>query len=421
MGQKIANLLREWREERHLSLGGLALRAGVNKSTLSRWEAGIRQPGIHELEAVLDALDITPRQRAQALSRIEAPRAIQRLRRMAENAPPVSGDLLRAMRLRQGLTQEAVAAQAGVRQSTLARWERGEEWPSVERLHTLCYLLDAQEAELVALTRGPWLTGKNDRVSLEELIDEFFELVFQPYQDALKDFRFLSLEARLWTKSAQEEAVRPWLSDLYARHIMFLMERNRMREAQSYAQRIKQNEAMLSEPPRRWSPVVNALARVATFAGRRPDPKKGLQILFDAQHLSMSPEDRAWAMSEIAEYIALAGGMESALALSRKACQVAEQETPPIEVWHRKRNMVLLLIQAGRAEEALPLIPADDVTDFPPILIYEALLWTETLLALGRVPEAYDWLQRAYAEIEAMGLFSLRCIADALSQRLPVA
>ena len=49
----------------------------------------------------------------------------------------LSGQLLREARRRAGLTQKAVAARAGVSQPTVARVERGELTPSLERLIAL--------------------------------------------------------------------------------------------------------------------------------------------------------------------------------------------------------------------------------------------------------------------------------------------
>src|SRR5207248_1096237 len=61
-------LLWEWRHRRGLSLGQLARAAGVHKATLSRWEAGARQPRVPELEAALRALDVSATEAALAFA-----------------------------------------------------------------------------------------------------------------------------------------------------------------------------------------------------------------------------------------------------------------------------------------------------------------------------------------------------------------
>jgi transcriptional regulator with XRE-family HTH domain len=46
----------------------------------------------------------------------------------------VSGDLIREARLRSGLTQAELGKKIGKPQSVIARWERGDVTPSLERL-----------------------------------------------------------------------------------------------------------------------------------------------------------------------------------------------------------------------------------------------------------------------------------------------
>jgi transcriptional regulator with XRE-family HTH domain len=46
----------------------------------------------------------------------------------------ISGDLIKEARLRAGLTQAELGAAIGQPQSVIARWERGEVLPSLERL-----------------------------------------------------------------------------------------------------------------------------------------------------------------------------------------------------------------------------------------------------------------------------------------------
>jgi transcriptional regulator with XRE-family HTH domain len=111
LARQIGVFIRELRRARQISLGRLAERAAVAKSTLSRWEAGVFQPRLPELEAVLAALQASPVQREQAIARVQAPRAVEQLRRdwaqsselLGEDpdAFPAGGDLLRAMRRRQ--------------------------------------------------------------------------------------------------------------------------------------------------------------------------------------------------------------------------------------------------------------------------------------------------------------------------------
>ena len=60
MAELVGTLLWEMRTAANLTLGKLAQQTGVSKAALSRWEAGLRQPRVSELEAVLDVLNASP-------------------------------------------------------------------------------------------------------------------------------------------------------------------------------------------------------------------------------------------------------------------------------------------------------------------------------------------------------------------------
>jgi transcriptional regulator with XRE-family HTH domain len=78
----------------------------------------------------------------------------------------LSADLLRAARLRSGLTQRDLAKRAGRPQSSVARWESGSMQPSFE---TLRGLLRACGFDL-------WCLLVNDDDSYVEFIDRMLEL-----------------------------------------------------------------------------------------------------------------------------------------------------------------------------------------------------------------------------------------------------
>jgi Zn-dependent peptidase ImmA (M78 family)/DNA-binding XRE family transcriptional regulator len=54
----LASRLRDARNEAELSQGELAQRLGVSQAAVSSWEAGTRQPGVDDLYAIADQLDI---------------------------------------------------------------------------------------------------------------------------------------------------------------------------------------------------------------------------------------------------------------------------------------------------------------------------------------------------------------------------
>src|SRR5437899_3171633 len=109
MNLHVGELLKAWRKQKKVTRKHLSLESGISLATVKRWETGQTQPRLAELEAVLSALHVSSAQRQEALALVNAPRAVQRLREMTGTGPPLRGDLLRAMRVRQGWTQQETA------------------------------------------------------------------------------------------------------------------------------------------------------------------------------------------------------------------------------------------------------------------------------------------------------------------------
>ena len=63
--------------------------------------------------------------------------------------PKRFGERLKALRERRGLTQEALAAKAGVARAYVARLEIGRHDPSLSRLHALARALGVKVSKLV--------------------------------------------------------------------------------------------------------------------------------------------------------------------------------------------------------------------------------------------------------------------------------
>ncbi len=117
-----------------MTMAQTAERAGLHRTTLHRWEKGQAQPRLSELAALLSALEVSEPQKRSALSLMDAPRAarmvwqevMQIAAQTGVSAMPHGGDLLRAIRMRQGLSLEEAARPVGVTGGTLRRWEKIE-------------------------------------------------------------------------------------------------------------------------------------------------------------------------------------------------------------------------------------------------------------------------------------------------------
>lgn len=168
----VAELLREWRLERGMSQGAVALKAGLSRAALSRWESGKRRPRPFELRAVLDALRVPPAGRAplflllgygEALTDLAGGAAAPPDEQTPEEEAVTEADLVRSaadalpgrrlisLRLRRGWTQGDLAAKMGVAQGTVSKWEKSADWPDDARLERLCELLGAGPADASAL------------------------------------------------------------------------------------------------------------------------------------------------------------------------------------------------------------------------------------------------------------------------------
>ena len=68
--------------------------------------------------------------------------------------------MLRVLRMRRQWTQAETARAANLPQSVIVKWERGDDWPTLERLHTLCFVLGATPEETAILSRGRCLPSQ---------------------------------------------------------------------------------------------------------------------------------------------------------------------------------------------------------------------------------------------------------------------
>ncbi|MBC8137678.1 MAG: transcriptional regulator [Fibrella sp.] len=437
-------LLKQWRAERGFSLGTLAVRAGLSKSTLSRWEAGLRQPSMPELEAILAALTVTPSQRRDALAGIRAPRAVQTLRgsNSGDTMPPIAGDLLKALRRRSGRTLDEAARAVGVAHSTLLRWERGESHPSTEHLHALCHALGAHALEVSALTAGgTWLglEGIGETLAVANPADRVAQLARQldrisyhrkwnAETNALRDLGFLALEAALHSlahRGSADNTVLHLLSHTYARHSQYLSEHARWQEAaESAARSLKTITPLFADGKEQanlartaWPVAAMIAVRAAvelkkTGAARRTAAHHGARALTRwLEYAPGRPGYHGWLLSDIAQYKASCGDFDAALERGREACRSVESDPIIVEdeIVLRRRDQAALLTQADRSDEALALLQTVTYWQGQPIhRASEDLIWAEALWKTGDKNEAERRFHSAQATVEHNKLDSLR-------------
>ena len=195
----LGSRLREARKIRGQSLSAVARAAGIARSTLVRWESGKTLPRTLELESVLNVLDVAGAQRQPFFDAIPCTRFVTY--QADSGVLHQSGSphqLLRAMRLRQGMSQQEVSAHLGVSNAAVSQWERGESWPSSDHLHSLCFFLAAAPEEVMALSRGPARLGMRTDLSVESFSDHVLggkRPLLRSTPNPLLDLEAISLES----------------------------------------------------------------------------------------------------------------------------------------------------------------------------------------------------------------------------------
>jgi transcriptional regulator with XRE-family HTH domain len=388
--------LLQLRQARGISPTQLAARSHVSRSTLYNWESGQRLPRLQELEAVLRALDATAAQAQSALTLLQAPRAQKRLQEM-EKLPismPNGGDLLRALRLRRGWTQGQAAAAVQVSQPTLARWERGDAWPGQEILLKLCFCLGARQAEITALTPGPYSLSGNglrgeEKVTVESLEASLSGLEAQlkdPEYYPLGDMFYLNLEAQAITLARKTLQAQILLARIMMEHAGYLGQRCQPAEAGRVAEKAV---ALLPRQGEQW----NAL-RVSGDMYRavwKYPIREHSRILSHWLGRALDTRHRSWVMGQIASSIMEQGDGETALEIKREIMALAKRAGDAASYQRQLNSYAETLVQVGRGAEATDMIVTDMLS--LPGRVRMKLAITEANLAAGNRSKAHDSLQ----------------------------
>lgn len=424
----LGSLLKELRTSRHLTQVQAAEAAGLSRYTLLRWEQGSQQPRVPELNAILNSLQASPEQRIRALSLIQAPRAIGALRSEQQTLSdkdnsetawvftPETGDLLRTMRLRRGMTQEYAAAQMGVRRFSVTRWETGDRIPSRQHLNALLDLLGARSEERHALTTGVLLpselTARTEKSfdALKVYSHHLYWDTSNSHGEALKDLEYLRLERAFANLVPYYAEARNYLIYAYCLHANWLVNKRRYKEAGRYADRVLEaaHSEMIFEGDLNRSILISAQCTVQNNSSGLLRPERGIEILQDWLPLVNAPVYAAWMLSDMAIYMVQAGRISAGLEMSARSCQVVLRDESLMEWRLRRVDRAELLLQTGQssdAEAALNLL-STEVAEGPGLRLREALCWSKGLLQTGEVSEAQKWLKHAQEEVQNNNLDS---------------
>lgn len=342
--------LQLWRLRHGLSLGGLALRSGVHKSTLSRWERDLQQPQVQEFTLLLSALNISDPERMACWRHFDTPRAA--LYRKDDTAALRSlggGELLRALRLRAGIRQDDAARSVGVTRALLSRWERGERWPDSDKLQTLCYTLGASVDEMLYLTARGFVEAPSLPLQRTDVINMHYQLAYGSTTPQTPLFAWC-LAARLGEinsknlPQAQADQAAVWGTLSYDMGLL----RGDLPIAAQYAQQT----AGLMRASKRWlgTSQLQGILTLAAVERLRTGPLNAAHYLESWLDQILLGFVRAWLLSQQAGYLLEAGETDTALTLSRRAVQEAQGTG---EERFRRRDFARHLIAAGQYSRAL--------------------------------------------------------------------
>ena len=195
----LGSRLRERRKQTGQNISAIARDAGIARSTIVRWESGRSLPRTVELDSVLTAMGVSKEDRQPFFDSVPCTRFVTyQSDTLTSNQSGSPHQLLRAMRTRQQMAQEDIAAHLGVTKAAVSQWERGEAWPSNEHLHTFCYLVGAAPEEVLALSRGPARLGPGTYSSLESFqqhLDNGSRPLLRSTPNPLLDLEAISLES----------------------------------------------------------------------------------------------------------------------------------------------------------------------------------------------------------------------------------
>jgi transcriptional regulator with XRE-family HTH domain len=400
--QQFSIHIKHLRENRQWTLGKAALVSGISKSTLHTWESGRYTPRAPELKQYLEKLEPSPNEKIRLLKLLDAPRAMILLGVDRADRPPLSGDILRGLRLRQGKTQAEVALHLGVHQATLAKWEQSEDWPSSERLHSLCFYLGTTPEEAEAILSGVFLPEQTEGLATGDAIESIKAKLDAFEGDrylSTSDLWFLSLESQVWWLARQSEAARELQHSIWFLHANYLINAHRWEEGSVYLQRVF-GETERSKLPISRSQQSAFIIQAKIIAlkdrndiNRLTKAEKAMRLLSKSESLMIDTECQAWYWMELASYMAVILRKEEALECSNRSNAIPHEDGKRLEGTEAKLATAAVALQTGKWNQAHTLL--DEIV---PLHVSEELsmlvIRTEIFLGTKEYDEAHAALQQ---------------------------
>jgi transcriptional regulator with XRE-family HTH domain len=373
-------------------------------------------------------LHASPEQRYEAFILLDEPRALTAIKQLVgapeelDEGMPTTGDLWRALRLRRGLEARQVARHLGVSASTVSRWEASLEMVPRERCDELLDLLGAHPDERFVLRgqRVILMPPLQERLrSVTECRDCLMDLqeAIERREVPLGDLQFRTLEAILWPLACGDPSALETYLFALVNHAQYLLWEGRVPEMYAVCRRAFPIARRAT--PGQW--IHGHLAeQYAFYLMQRPgkkEPMEAVRILQEMMPVAETHRQEAGFYRDMADYMIYARRFEDAQELIKRSRRCAERHNGLDALRMADIVEARVLVRSKRPAEALKLL-VEDNEEAPNLRVFELLLRAEACLDLDETHDAYFWLDRFYAHIEAHGIEYQRVQGDRLSTRL---
>jgi transcriptional regulator with XRE-family HTH domain len=384
---------------------------------------------------VLNVLRVSESQRVVALESIPRIRGLSASSQALHTTAIGPNALIRAMRLRRGMTQRDLAQILGISQSAICQWEQGFAWPDGAHLSALLYALAAQPEEGFALSSFPdnmAMTGLESLDSVALGLKQLLRPTAYGGGNDLLDLQALALNEsanRLAYNEVCPGAAHELKGEIEAAYAQTLVLHGRLREALRACDRSLATPRPGHQP--RYVYRATIIRADAVIKGAPGSVKSAITDLIRLADTITSPRCfwqysyRSWIASTIADGYAKLDRAALALQYFGEAQRFSMEHEPhslELERWNAKLLNVLGLHHQALevAERALEQEPINEMDRLRRPAV--RLEWVRAAVRVGLMSPASVQLEVSRKEISEMNVsylvpfvFELQSSLDQLS------
>ena len=434
----LGNRLRALRKAKRFTQAKLAERAQISERSIVYWETDRHRPRRHELQLLLDTLEVPLPDQAQLLLALSQsyrkdpmPQG-KALPQTLSNTPlPGVGDLLRALRVRRGVSREKAAQTLGVAVTTWWRWENHRTAIPLATLPRIQTFLQASAGERQALESRMALPLDDSPVSLLQARE--WPLLFARGRTAdgaeTVDLDAFALQRKLWLLHMTHPEARTLFARVSLDYSAWLLGQNRIVEAEAQAQQALRLYGLDADPELSIAGPLNILALCTSLTQGEEvaviptKPERGLRLLNRWLPRIRHPFAQGLLLSDACLYAAEGETFDLAsryFDAARSVLPRAGEDEAALHCYLQVSYAKALLFQKKPVEavDALPFPIPDPADTKPGDDPFQFLIYVRFLLALGERHAAEKWLSNIYARLAQRDFPRLRTIADSLQRQL---